>query len=341
MKLVGCSKKLIIWLAISAHVVYPQCAVTYLGIDEWGGRLGDMLLMYVKAKWVAHQHHLPLLVKPFKYADQLCLYDREQHLTQDIERNCKKKIVTCYDGSEIINSGQFSMDTTFYQVHYYYNPPLWGDIQKKYDSQEIIEWHEVLKDKGFIEELKKCIAPRYSLNLPDLPQDKITVAVHIRTGDGYDNPRASRQLYSLNELELAAANPQRNAVDVCFPLKVPPLQYYADQIVRLSEMFDNAPMYVHIYTDSNDPCSIMNLIEFTVKKNNITFNCRKESNHHSSNVLEDMFAMARYQCLIRSGSNYPQISQLIGNHDVVICPLSCKWIADALVIDQTGVCTPE
>lgn len=333
------SRTLIIMCALYTNITMPNCAITYLSMDEWGGRLGDMLLMYVKAKWVAHQYRLPFLFKQFKYADQLTLYDREQHLTQDVERNCKKEIITCYDGSEIVEPHKFSMDTIFYQIHYYYNPIQWGDHQKKYDGQEIFLWQDLLKDKEFIAELKKYIAPRYPINLPVLPQDKITVAVHIRTGDGYDNPRASRQLYTINELDRAMESPNNRAVDVCYPLKVPPLQYYVDQIQRLSEMCNNAPMYVHIYTDSNDPVSIMNLIEFAVKKDHIMFDCRRDGNHHSSNVIEDMFAIAQYQCLIRSGSNYPQVAQLIGNHRIVICPLSCKWIADALVIDEVGIFT--
>lgn len=332
---------LVIGCALYANHSASQSAVTYLGIDEWGGRLGDMLLMYVKAKWVAHQHKLPLLIRPFKYWDQLALYDREQHLTQDIEEHCKKKIITCYDGSEIVDPRKFSMDATFYQVHYYYHPAHWGEIQKKYDSQEIAGWKEVLKDKEFMQELKKCIAPRYQMNIPALPQDKLTVAVHIRTGEGYDNPRASRQLYNINELDQTVVRPQGHAVDISFPLKVPPLQYYVDQIVRLSDLCKDVPMYVHIYTDSHDPVVIMNLIEKAVNKNNITFDCRDEGNHHSSNVLEDIFAMAQYQCLIRSGSNYPQVSQLIGNHKIVISPLSAKWIADALVIDEIALFTME
>lgn len=331
------SKGFLVWCILSSGAVHTQSAVTYLGTDEWGGRLGDMLFMYIKAKWVAYQHKLPLLCRPFQYSDQLALHDREQHLTEDVALNYKKKIITCYDGSEIVDPQRFSTDITFYQVHYYFNPPQWGEYQKKYDGQEIMGWKEVYSNQEFIDELKKCIAPRNPLRLPPLPTDKVTVAVHIRTGGGYDNALGSRQLYDIQELNPNEDMPPSGLADRSFPLKFPPLQYYVDQIKRVSEMCNDAPIYLYIYTDSKDPVSIMNLLEFAVNKGNITFDCRRKDNHHTNNVLEDMFDMARYECLIRSGSNYPQISQLIGNHRLVICPTSCKWVGSALVVDEIGI----
>lgn len=338
MRIVGIfSKGLLVWCLLSSSAMQSQSAVTYLGTDEWGGRLGDMLLMYVKAKWVAYQHKLPLLCKPFQYSDQLALHDREQFLTEDMERNLKKKVITCYDGSEIKNPRAFSTDTTFYQVHYFFNPPQWGQYQQKYNGQEIMGWQEVYTNKEFMDDVKKCIAPRTPLELPTLPKDKITVAVHIRTGEGFDNARLSRQLYAMQDLNPNEARPNGAFADTEFPLKFPPLQFYVDQIKRISEMCKDVPIYLHIYTDSKDPLSMMNIIEFAVNKNNITFDCRKKDNHHAKNVLEDIFAMAQYDCLIRSGSNYPQIPQLIGNHRIVICPTSCKWIGNALIIDEIGI----
>ena len=85
----------------------------------------------------------------------------------------------------------------------------------------------------------------------------------------------------------------------------------------------------------------MNIIAKAVSKENITFDCRKEGNYHAHNVVEDMAAMAQYDCLIRSGSNYPQISQLMGNHRIVIYPKSCRWIGKNLIIDDVGIFTRD
>jgi hypothetical protein len=328
---------LLVACLLTVNSVRPQGAVTYLDKAHWGGRLGDMLMMYIKAKWVAFEYKLPLLYKPFDYSDQLAMHVREQHYADHITSGDKKQLITCYDRSDIIQHQTLCKDFTLYQVHYYFHPPEWGHYQAKYDSQEIMAWAGVLTNTAFRNELKKNIAPRNPIQLQNLPTDKITVAVHIRNGGGFDDPILSRQLYTFEDL-----NPQEPKVggtfaDRYWPFKFPPLQYYIDQIKRLSELCHDAPMYLYIYTDHNNPVFVMNIIKAVVDKPNIIFVCREHDNHHAKNVLEDIFAMAQYDCLIRSGSNYPQISQMIGNHKVVIWPKACKWIGNTLVIDDVGV----
>jgi hypothetical protein len=323
------------------NMTHSQGVVTYLDKELWGGRLGDMLIMYIKAKWVAFEYKMPFLYKPFHYSDQLELHVREQHYTDEIARKYKKQIITCYDTSDIAEPKTLSKDYMLYQVHYYFNPMEWGEYQRKYDSQEIMAWPGVYTNTAFRAELKKNIAPRYSIQTPNLPADKITVAVHIRNGGGFDNPILSRQLYDIEDLDVDNEEVQGVFSDRYWPFKFPPLQYYVDQIKLLSEMYDNAPIYLYIYTDSNDPISMMNMIDTAVHKPNITYACRETDNHHAKNVLEDIFAIAQYDCLIRSGSNYPQISQMIGDHKVVIWPKSCKWIGNTLIIDDVGVFVAE
>jgi hypothetical protein len=335
------ARGLLLSCVMSCGNIQSQCVVTYLDKTEWGGRLGDQLIMYIKAKWVAFHYDLPFLYKPFEYSDQLMMHLNEQHLTDNIVRTYKKKIVTCYDESEIVSKSPVSKDYTFFQIHYYFNPSSWGSYQRNYDSQEIMAWPDVHKDKAFIDEIKKQIAPCNPISLPHLPANKISVAVHIRMGGGFDNSLLSRQLYALEDLNPMEHVPEGIYSDKHWPFKFPPLQYYVDQIKRLSQMFNDAPMYLSIYTDHNDPHSLMRMIQNTVNKNNISFDCRNDDNHHTKNVLEDMFAMAHYDCLIRSGSNYPQIAQLIGNHRVVIYPASCKWIGNTLVIDSAGTLVVE
>ena len=319
------------------NLAHSQGVVTYLNREQWGGRLGDMLIMYIKAKWVAFEYKLPLLYRPFHYSDQLAMHVREQHYTDHIAKTYKKQLITCYDTSDITSTKSLCKDYTLYQVHYYFNPAEWGEYQRKYDSQEIMAWPGVFTNAAFRNELKKNIAPRNPIQMPSLPADKVTVAVHIRNGGGFDHPVLSRQLYAIEDLDAEEKEGEGIFSDKFWPFKFPPLQYYIDQIKRLSAMYDDAPMYLYIYTDNNDPISMMNMIESAVDKPNINFVCRENDNHHAKNVLEDIFAMAHYDCLIRSGSNYPQISQLIGNHKVVIWPKAFKWIGNTLVIDDVGV----
>jgi hypothetical protein len=319
---------------IACSRIHTVSAIKNLGKNDWGGRLGDMLIGYVKARWLAHHYNLLFLYEPFNRSDQLALHDRNLLYNELKGRGFTE--IAVRDGSVFENVKR--RDNMIYKVDYYFQLDHWGNYQKKYDGQEIMAWPEVCADEQFLHELKKDIAPRDGRTISlDLPTDKITVAVHIRMGGGFDHPLVSHQFYDINRLNSSEKIPSGIYSDWYWPLKFPPLQYYATQLERLSDLYNNKPMYVYIYTDSQGPVGLMNDIERAVNRANITFDCRRQMNRHDINVLEDMFAIAQYQCLIRSGSNFPQISQLIGNHEVVIYPKSARWIGKTLIIDDVGV----
>lgn len=320
-------------ISICSCIIHTRSAVTYLNKGEWGGRLGDRLLMFTKAKYFAYRYKLPLFYKPFDYSDQLAMHDRLPHY-DGIREKYKKVLCKEMNVREHINP-----NSIMYKIHYFFKFSDWDTSM----GEEIMFWPGVFSDKKFLEELKKDIAPRRGGKTINLPNDKITVAVHIRQGGGVDAPLFSEQLYKEDNIgdtacsECYSQQPHKIYADQGFPLKFPPLQYYVDQIKHLSEMFGNKPMYVYIYTDSKDPVAVMNLIGKVVSKKNITFNCRKNNNTPQMNVLEDLFAMAQYDCLVRSGSNYAQISQLIGDHKIVIYPISIHWEGRKLIVDQAGI----
>ncbi len=295
-------------------ITHTQSAVTYLDKGEWGGRLGDRLLMFTKAKFFAYRYNLPLFYKPFDYSDQLAMHDRLPHY--DGARGKYKEILY----KEMNVGERINPNSIMYKIHYFFKFSDWDTRI----GEEIMFWPGVFSDKKFLNELKKDIAPRRGNMKINLPTDKITVAVHIRHGGGVDDTLLSEQLYN------------KRYADQGFPFKFPPLQYYVDEIKRLSEMLDNQPMYAHIYTDSKDPVAMMNLVKKAVNKTNITFNCRRSGNAPQVNVLEDVFAMAQYACFIRSGSNFAQISQLIGNHKIVIYPKAMHWEGTKLLVDEVG-----
>lgn len=325
------TKLLYVCILLSA-IIEATPLVTYLSKNKWGGRLGDMLLMYTKAKWVSYHYQLPLLYKPFEYSDQLEMHYRQPHF-DDIKNSYLQEVI-CRNKALLAQL----KDNSIYTIHYYFTLPNWGDYQEKYDGQEIMTWQEVYNDNDFLHELRKDITPHEDLILTELPGDKISVAVHIRMGKGFDAPLLSRQLYDVNHLVTDDKMPKKkNFADRAWPLKFPPTQYYIDQIKALSTLLNDAELYVYIFTDSPEPVRLMLNIERLVNKSNITFDCRRENNIHNHNVLEDMFSMARFDCLIRSGSNYPQVSQLIGDHKIVIYPKSAKWVGTTLVIDDVGM----
>lgn len=126
-----------------------------------GGRFGDNLASYAKAKWISYKYDIPLFYKPFNYSNQLVLHGVEKQLKPK-QKKSFKKIVTLKNDSTITK-----------YAHYLY----------------ISHWHDEVKpdytDPYFFALLKQLIAPRaIQQNIP-LMSDKFTIALHVRTGGDY------------------------------------------------------------------------------------------------------------------------------------------------------------
>lgn len=327
-------RKLVLLLFLFSFVRCYSAAVTHVDHHDWGGRLGDKLIMYVKAKWVAHAYNLPFYYKQFPYSDQFVFHDRDPHLTSHLANQLRPHHLLRGPQSNLKNDMQNK--NALYIVHYYFLLSSWGSHQQEYDSQEIMAWPEVINDQVFLAEIKKSIKPRHTLSLFTPPTDRISVAVHVRKGDGHDWPLLSPQQYDPDNLDPEETTPEGTFSDIVWPLKFPPDQFYIDQIKRISQLYDDKPLYVHLFTDHINPTQLIATYKKAVNKDNITYGCRENENRYTINVLEDLFSMAQFDCLIRGGSNFPQISQLIGNYQIVLYPQSRKWIGNTMIIDQVG-----
>ncbi len=329
---------LLILVTVGINIIAQPSIITYLGTSGWGGRFGDQMMMYIKAKWVASHHKMPFYYKQFKYSEQLMMHEMETPWNPNLGKQFSyqkelRNIETNLDAHiQKQNNG-------LYIVHYYFMMPHWGQHQTLYDSQEIAEWSDVIDNEQFRDELRKTIAPRYVLNTIVPPEGRISIAVHVRKGGGFDWPLLSLQQYDLNELDAENTEPyitQDIYSDRFWPLKFPPDQFYIDQIKRISTLLQDAPLYVHVFTDDSNPQKIVESYQQAVNKPNILYGCRTSKNHHTANILEDLFSMAQCDCFIRAGSNFPQIAQLIGKHRIVIFPKSMKWIGKVMIIDDVG-----
>ena len=143
-----------------------------------------------------------------------------------------------------------------------------------------------------------------------IPQNKnhLTVALHVRKGGGHDFSSAH----------------------MVWPLRFPPVSYYAECLYKLSLLYPGRPIYAYIFTDDPNPKEIALELEKKVRSSNITFACREEN---SSSAIEDLFAMMHFDCLIRSLSNFSLLPTLICNYQVVMTPKQSYW----LVLDNFTV----
>ncbi len=321
-----------------------KSAVTY--DTQWGGRFGDQTLMYVKARWIAYKVNLPFYYKPFKYSDQLMMHELDVHWAQSkmkkfvtVENICTTKM-RYRDLYVNVDKYIKRNKKILYEIHYYFHPHNWGVAPELYDSQEVSMWRDMLADEEFCADLRRVIQPRGPIETLNLPKDMVTVAVHVRKGGGFDTPLFSVQLYGDEkkdfDISCHCEIGRMNYIDCAYPLKFPPDLFYVTQIKRVSNLYHNVPMYVHIFTDDSYPEKLVERYKSMIDSPNITFGCRQSGNCHDKNVLEDLFSMAQFDCLIRSGSNFPQIAQLIGNHKVVIYPKGANW-KSVLVVDDVGI----
>lgn len=215
--------------------------------------------------------------------------------------------------------------------------------------------HFLMRYPAIKAELTRMFAPTIALKEWVKPQDGISVAVHIRKGSGPDMPLTFNQRHDVVGSECKPYRaPIRKGVgsDKRFPLKFPPEHYYIDQIVFIAEQLKDRLLYIHIFSDSSEIEELTRSIECAVKerleknglqennlegKERLIFSCRAGSNAQVEDILSDLYAMARADCLIRPASHLSEMAQILGNHMIVISPTSSRREGKNLIITEVKV----
>ena len=196
------------------------------------------------------------------------------------------------------------------------------DIDKRHYFHFAIDW----QDKGFIAALQQDITPTVKLEKIAVPQDRLLVAIHVRTGSGSD------KIYQ-GKTDEQRAKVKRKFDDQQHPLRFPPLSFYKDQLIRLSQMLGDQEMYVHIFTDNSQPQKIAEYFKRETEKPNIQYGYRQEQNKQNANtILEDFFGLTQFDYLIRPSSHFSVMASIIGHHKIIIHPTDYVWQDDVLVI---------
>lgn len=271
------------------------------------GRFGDNLLTFSHAAWFAHQLDLPLVYQPFEYSDQLCLVE-DPELLKECPLLPKLTLQTSADYHAFyaqLERGQ--LENTLIEVPFYPETAYLFERRPSHPQFTQINW----KDPAFKARLKKWISSKHSLPKPELPKDKITVALHYRTGEVYD----------------------RKEWKVRFPLKWPPDQYYIDALNHLMGI-QKKPLYVYLFTDSPKPLSVKEKFKKYFPNQEIEFACRTDGTPQD-NVLEDFFALEGFACLIRPDSYFSFMAGCLFDYKMVFSPAHFYWVNDHLIaVDQ-------
>ena len=268
-----------------------------------GGRLGDNLLAYFHAKWAAYQTGLPFFYHPFPYSDAFSLSKRDRQLSSNSFHNQ----ITIQQLQEIEKTPSSTLFTVPYfpeSFFEYQTRSLWM-LHLPYYS---VDW----KEPAFRAEVAACLKPTQTIPTFKFPQGCINVGVHIRRGGGLDTSLAHHLL----------------------PLKFPPDDYYIQQIRTIAAIFPDQKIYIHIFTDDLNPKEIARNYKRALHNPQLKFGYRKKNNRPDANVLEDFFAMQKFDCLILCQSNYSLVASKVKDYTILITPIHAVWMENRWIIDE-------
>lgn len=281
--------------------------------DMSGGRFGDSLICYLHAKWISYKYNIPLLYYPFEYSEKLVLSDAELLVTVGNAFTLKREKPTDIEPITKI----VLVDTVI--IHpddgIMYIVPWFPESLQEYERIEdgrfyfYVNW----SDEKFLSEIRQLVRPKNKLDLLQLPTDKITVAVHVRrNSNGFD--------LALSFDENLQVKEGRQFLDDYYPFKCVDDNFYISSIKKISELFPNKSIYIYIFTDDKNPEKIAEKYKNALNNPLITFDYRHDKHDHTVHVLEDFFSMLKFDCLIRSDSNFSLVASKLGNYKYDISP---------------------
>lgn len=270
-------------------------SVTY-ALD--GGRFGDQLTNYLRALWISWKYDLLFFYRPFEFSDQLVLSDHHILFDQELLKPFSAKL-------EYFSVFELEKSATVFKyldkVQNNKNKQLLWNIGL---LTPFIEEHfcEKLDDEDFRNFIQALVKPKNSINLVSMPPNCKTIAIHVRTGVGYD--------WEVNIQKM--------------PTKFPSDTFYLASLKQASEYYKDYPLYVHIFTDHPQPKILQERFSNQFKQWQIenidAFHCREVGNSHSENILEDMFSMMEFDCLIHPDSSLSRLAAIIVAHELEIKP---------------------
>ena len=333
---------LILSLLLNSCMLNAHHAISY---KLNGGRLGDCIYSFCLAKWLAYKYETKFYYVPFEHADAFSLGLYEEQLTQTIEKTFKKTVLIRTEEALAYQLKKTKKKTLFY-IDFLATIDAPQDIKEADPLMENIvatNWLFLFmkQHQAFDAEIKRDLEFRQRPQDITLPDGMISVAVHVRKGGGFDRPLTSCQYAHDQKSEcIRECQLSTDAIDRILPLKFPPEQYYVDQIIKVSDMLNNQPIFACIFTDDPEPERLIERFKQRINRPNILFaSAHNGHNVFQHNVLDDVYQMSRFDCLIKTDSHFAWIAQLIGAHKICVYPQWSEWDAvnSMNIITKVGV----
>lgn len=266
-------KNLVIITSLLLHIQSTQAL--HQGItNSIGGYVGDCIASLSLAKVLSIKYNIPFYYTNFPHASIFSFF----HTEKPCGNIPFKHTIRVITEEDIINN-LYKDDVLFLT-----------DILTKVDAipPHCIESLKLSLQLGNHKEL--------ALLVNQIPQDKFTVAIHIRKGNGggehYDGEQTSLQLFDFDRSQVTYIPAYNYPFDWesntrlpreidkvdAWQTKFPPEQYYVDQLLKIYDELNQLPLYVQIFTDDKNPLELVERIKQTINKSNITL-------HYENNTM--------------------------------------------------------
>jgi hypothetical protein len=299
----------IFFVEVCADAHSKKHAISFSG----GDRFGDRLLAYAQARYLSYITSIPFLYHSFPYSHLLTIendaisYDDQASNYSDIFHICSAHSFSQF----LCRIREPSTPPTLFIVDYFPSDISEWDTDKSRSLALNIPWQE----PQFAHYLYQTLSPR--IPIPDFRVgDRLNIAVHVRTLSGTDTAETS--FYAL-------------------PLKHPTWDYHKRQIKRVYEWNLRRPMHVFLFTDSNNPRHVYEEFSNSFLNCDITFGIQYLDQPDVNYVVQDFFAMQKFEVLIATQSNFSIMAARIGLPDMFIVPVHAQGVYPNSRIDRVQV----
>ena len=311
------------WVDLSRRIdqlMHKGPAITYsLPLPmEMNSRLGDRLVAYLHAKYVAEKCGIPLYFQPFDGAEFFRFSEQEPLKSDPAKPLHFQQVVHLKPGTDIeaLIKQTDKAASVLYVLPFFPHSRVETEGPRCSYIKYPIDWQAF---KPTVKQLLEVVKPHRKI---PIPADAFSIALHIRTGGTYDTPDTCTML----------------------PAKLPPLSYYVGELKKLLVAPDtpkNKPIFVHLFTDDPTPKNLCERLQKELSDTILALGDQKViwSYTEKPELVDDIANMRHFQCLIRPDSNLSGTLAKGADHSVEIFPTHFKvnpqWTE--ISIDEVGV----
>ena len=150
------------------------------------GYLGDHLINYIKAKYLSYKYNIPFQLRSFNCSEEFVLSDVEPRVSP----------ATFSGGRRITHESQLQGASRQINFRIVFSCILHGCL----GSTDMDTWNPIIENMSFRDQMRMLIAPKNPIKL-SLPDDQISVGVHIRRTRPEDDGIVTTQFYQVEQLK--------------------------------------------------------------------------------------------------------------------------------------------